>query len=446
MAASLEAIRMSRNVTLIDAGKHLNRLFLVKGEESNSPSMETGSLGGATTVWGGQVGIMLREDFNRWESLADYSKEDALTLSSLAEVLIEELNIPKHLYYRKNSKPRKRERIILRRTSYLPEPKLDKFKQELLESPNFNFIDNIQVDKLEVFEGKVKTIVLTNGKRLHLNDIPCVLAAGTIGTTLLLLKSEVNEHLQIESDDKNYIGKNLSDHPHLVIGQYHKRGFARIPANLSIEVNEKYKSKNIFTVEASDKIKYFANVEMHKITENLDFNPNLRTIQVVLKKVSEKLCQVILSKKISTFLFPTRYQVWLQIEQANNPESSIKFENQNIINNYQISGIDHEVVLRVQSEIESLLGKWNFSPNPLRTLNQFMSFIQEAAHPSGTIRMHKDPQKGIVDCDGIFFKIGNLGVASSAIFPSSGWINPTLMIMAQAKRVTRQLLLSEKVN
>lgn len=56
-------------------------------------------------------------------------------------------------------------------------------------------------------------------------------------------------------------------------------------------------------------------------------------------------------------------------------------------------------------------------------------------HASGTIRMAADASKGVVDPDCRSFEHPNLYVASMAVFPSVGFANPTLTIMALAARI-----------
>jgi len=63
--------------------------------------------------------------------------------------------------------------------------------------------------------------------------------------------------------------------------------------------------------------------------------------------------------------------------------------------------------------------------------DQFVS----AEHAMGTTRMHKELDKGVVDADCRVHGIGNLYVAGSSVFPSSGHANPTLTLVAMAIRL-----------
>ncbi len=60
-------------------------------------------------------------------------------------------------------------------------------------------------------------------------------------------------------------------------------------------------------------------------------------------------------------------------------------------------------------------------------------------HHIGTTRMDADPARGVVDPDGRVHGVRNLWVTGSSVFPTGGWINPTLTIVAVAIRLADHL-------
>lgn len=60
-------------------------------------------------------------------------------------------------------------------------------------------------------------------------------------------------------------------------------------------------------------------------------------------------------------------------------------------------------------------------------------------HHMGTTRMHESPERGVVDADGRVHGVSNLYVAGSSVFPTVGFANPTLTIVALAVRLGRHL-------
>ena len=60
-------------------------------------------------------------------------------------------------------------------------------------------------------------------------------------------------------------------------------------------------------------------------------------------------------------------------------------------------------------------------------------------HHMGTTRMASDPRRGVTDGWGRVHGLANLHVAGSSLFPTAGWANPTLMILALALRTADRI-------
>ena len=67
------------------------------------------------------------------------------------------------------------------------------------------------------------------------------------------------------------------------------------------------------------------------------------------------------------------------------------------------------------------------------------SFLSGAWHHMGTLRMHDDPRRGVVDANGKVHGLANLFVAGSGVFPTSGAANPTLTLVALSLRLSDHL-------
>jgi choline dehydrogenase-like flavoprotein len=61
------------------------------------------------------------------------------------------------------------------------------------------------------------------------------------------------------------------------------------------------------------------------------------------------------------------------------------------------------------------------------------------AHACGTCRFGDDPQQSVLDASNRAHDIDNLYVVDSSFFPSSGGVNPSLTIAANALRVAALL-------
>jgi choline dehydrogenase-like flavoprotein len=62
-----------------------------------------------------------------------------------------------------------------------------------------------------------------------------------------------------------------------------------------------------------------------------------------------------------------------------------------------------------------------------------------AHHHAGTTRMGIRPEEGVVDPDGRVFGTENLYLVGSSVFPSAGFANPTLTIVALGRRLARHI-------
>ena len=60
-------------------------------------------------------------------------------------------------------------------------------------------------------------------------------------------------------------------------------------------------------------------------------------------------------------------------------------------------------------------------------------------HHMGTTRMHRDPSRGVVDQHSQVHGIRGLYVAGSSVFPTAGYVNPTLNIIAMSMRLADRL-------
>jgi choline dehydrogenase-like flavoprotein len=65
--------------------------------------------------------------------------------------------------------------------------------------------------------------------------------------------------------------------------------------------------------------------------------------------------------------------------------------------------------------------------------------FSETCHHMGTTRMANDPKKGVVDSDCQVHGVAGLYIGGSSVFPTSGYANPTLTIIALTLRLADHL-------
>jgi len=61
--------------------------------------------------------------------------------------------------------------------------------------------------------------------------------------------------------------------------------------------------------------------------------------------------------------------------------------------------------------------------------------LSGVSHQAGTLRFGRDPRTSVLDVDCRAHEVENLYVTDSSFFPSSGAVNPSLTIIANALRV-----------
>jgi choline dehydrogenase-like flavoprotein len=104
-----------------------------------------------------------------------------------------------------------------------------------------------------------------------------------------------------------------------------------------------------------------------------------------------------------------------------------------------------EVLVReLGKELEALgLGKVEAAPwlssGRWRTDPLVSSHAIGGYHHMGTTRMGTDPRRSVTDAAARVHGMGNLWVAGSSLFPTGGWANPTLTVVALALRTAERL-------
>jgi len=146
-----------------------------------------------------------------------------------------------------------------------------------------------------------------------------------------------------------------------------------------------------------------------------------------------------------------------QSEQAPNPLSRVTLGEQldelgqrRIKLDWRLTELDYHSIRRTQEITAAEIGKSNLGrmqiPNPAESdvwndpehISELVT-PKGAFHHMGTTRMHDDPKFGVVDKNGRVHGTRNLYIAGSSVFPTSGFENPTLTIVALAYRMADHL-------
>ena len=93
---------------------------------------------------------------------------------------------------------------------------------------------------------------------------------------------------------------------------------------------------------------------------------------------------------------------------------------------------DHGVVRQEMiTDVSGGADHWTFPPHE--------GALETGDHHMGALRMSAAPEDGIVDINSRLHRVDNLYIAGSAVFPTGGYANPTLTIVALALRLADHL-------
>ncbi len=143
------------------------------------------------------------------------------------------------------------------------------------------------------------------------------------------------------------------------------------------------------------------------------------------------------------------FQMFFQTEQAPDPDNRIRLSSerdhlgcQKLELHWRWNEINSRSVLRTQelmAEEITRSGLGEFQLKRDRDGQPDLCRPAGVAHHIGTTRMHVDPKQGVVDENCRVHELSNLFMASSSVFPSSGYANPTLTIVALSLRLADHL-------
>lgn len=147
----------------------------------------------------------------------------------------------------------------------------------------------------------------------------------------------------------------------------------------------------------------------------------------------------------------------IRAEQAPNPDSRVLLSSERdalgmprVALDWRLSAIDVDSVAGLVAALDresQRLGIGKVEPSEWLTEpdKRWVSDELVSAHPiggfhhMGTTRMSSDPRRGVTDGWGRVHGLPNLHIAGSSLFPTGGWANPTLTILALALRTADRI-------
>jgi choline dehydrogenase-like flavoprotein len=314
-----------------------------------------------------------------------------------------------------------------------------------------------------------------NGRRMTFTANIYVLACGGIENARLLLASTSvasnglgNEH--------GLVGRYFMDHPYFLMGFYEPatarydksyyviEDYARVgheqKINAAFALSERvlrrerlnacaiyfhrrptYKTLPEYFSAPGKSFIHLIDVLRHQEIPDDQFARHLRNVFVGFDKVGRSL-----ARQLAELARPRpRLALRAVLEPTPNPESRVMlgtrkdhFGMPRVLVDWRLNPADKRGLQRLLAVMHgefTRLGLGRLVVDESSDDSGWPNSLTGGKHHMGTTRMHADPRKGVVDPQCRIHGLSNLYVAGSSVFPTSGYANPTLTIVALAIRL-----------
>lgn len=490
LTMAVDLARRGRSVVLLEAGTDRvtsSSQQYFEGAASVGhplPGLHLGrfrALGGTTNFWGGQCvrfdpSVFERRDWISEHSEWPFNREEldpfydrALALLNMRSAQRKDQEILANLAIEYPVVPSE---LSLFLTRWAPEPNFARlFDSEIRSLDNLRVVMNANVTSLIVEESKhsVAGLVINNHCELRANTI--VLANGTFEIVrLLLLPLHDKSHAPWSSNV--HLGRGFVDHIDYPVGEVlpiNKRRFHQLFDNAIVD-GVKYQPK----LKLSDS--YTKNKKLVGVAGHFVFNSSLQehfdNAKIMLKALrrAEFDRQTFRTKQLSTALrvglpMALRYlrhrrvfahtdrgiQLRVNCEQKPIPTSRIQlargtdlFGLPNIEVDWRIDGSEMDSIIEFSQVAQKYLsesGVARLQLEPKLALGDpsLMKSFEDMNHHMGAARMSRNKSSGVVDENLRIHEIDNLYVVGAAVFPTTGFANPTFTAIALGLRLSQAL-------
>lgn len=289
----------------------------------------------------------------------------------------------------------------------------------IMNQSHITLLINAKVEKLKTNAtgDKIVGVETIIDNIIHVFDAPIVIvAAGAVNSAVLLLKSANDKHPNGLANKSGQVGRNFMKHQNAaMLGISTKKNPTVFQKTLAItdfyfgEADYKYPMGCIQLMGKSNK-------------EMLASSAPFFTPDAVLEEMAEHAVDW-----------------WFTGEDLPDPDNRVQWLDGNIHLDYKVNNTEG---------FDRLLDRWM---DILKRIDSDGSFFRHGvylrktiplsgiAHQCGTVRFGHDPATSVLDVNCKAHEIDNLYVVDGSFFPSSGAVNPSLTIIANAIRVGEYL-------
>jgi len=445
--------------------------------------------GGTTAIWGGRTAELDAIDFKRraWIAHSGWPlhKGDLEPYYRRAHTL---LDLPTFSEAAVQGFEKRFDEVVLQRSLLLFDEKFDRFAlnncNDLKTAPDLTVLLHATVTGFKTNESGsvVKRALIANlkGGRGVVTAQQFVLATGGLEVPRVLLASKSPAHPNGIGNAHDLLGRFFMEHPRArgaqIVAHDASKLLEMMPAarsyrgrrySILLRPSEQLQAREGllntgFTInvrkhagERQELGKQIFNALRHEISPN-DLGRGLwKTSRRISDYLNNKLGKKIKSRKLAKEGFGL-YAV-LRAEQAPNPSSRVTLSEEKdalglprLNLDWQFSDIDRESAAGAMRALDHELKRlkfgyvepaaWLEDKNTSWEIDPLISKHPIGGyHHMGTARMAESDKDGVVDADGRVHGVENLFIAGSAVFPTVGWANPTLTILALCLRLADKL-------
>lgn len=333
------------------------------------------------------------------------------------------------------------------------------YRDTLLKATNVNVylyanVTNIQpnhnVDTVSYVEVRCLT---QNHFKVHAKYY--ILATGAIENARILLNSNKVQKEGL-GNGTDLVGRNFMEHPHLDVGRiclFPQWNWTLYDSNYAFHTHQSSVLKHPIrgTLCLSENLKkkhHLLNMSMH--VEAFSYpTSEKRTMDQMVCETMHHINQLTASQKAPTS--PFYGELYVRSEQEPNEENRIvlteekdPLKQQRIKLKWKLGTNDKRSIRESLFLLAKELGTLGYGRVQDRIDDLWPDRVDHGNHHMGTTRMDTSSQQGVVDKNCQLHGVSNLFVAGSSVFPTSGFANPTLTIVALAVRLADHIKLLTK--
>jgi choline dehydrogenase-like flavoprotein len=287
--------------------------------------------------------------------------------------------------------------------------------------------------------GRVDVATLT-GRRFAVKASHFVLATGGIENARLLLASNVG-------NDNDLVGRFFAEHPHA------SAALVLLPKSLPVQSFYSASDTSLGRVRGAwaTPRTLEQDREILRLAATLDrveddpFVPQSAEDERA-RDFSQDIAAV--ARSLDQGDAHELFALFVRMEQSPNPDSRVLLGDETdalgvpkVRLDWRLNDLDRRSLREALASFaaavgEARLGRLYSRPTVER---DFWPDVFGGMHHMGTTRMHRDARLGVVDRDCRVHGLENLYVAGSSVFPTSGYANPTLTIVALSLRLADHL-------